>query len=194
MKIIPVVYLRDGKIWTKKDAEPISIKNILEQVKADEEVYILDDDGIEGNRPDFSIYQSLSEHYSIWVDAGPRILDDVVDVVMGGATNVVIRENLFVSKDLPEVKEFTDCLIYSYVDLQKDEPRFLSMSSYIDGLVICNDRKQFEGDFRLCELLKNLCKRHSVYVFDDEKENTKYWENIGVAGILLLYPEKQGGC
>lgn len=185
MKIVPVVYVKDKQILRKKDGEPISIKDILELVKADEEVYILDEHGIEENKPEFSIYQSLSERYSIWVDAGPRILDDVVDVVMGGATNVVIRENLFVSKDLPEVKDFTDCLIYSYVDLQKDETRAFSMTPYIDGLVVCNDRNQFREDFKLCELLKNLCKKYSVYVFDSEKENILYWEEFGVAGILL---------
>jgi uncharacterized protein related to proFAR isomerase len=190
MKIVPVVYVKDKKIRAKKDGEAISIKDILEQVKADEEIYILDDDGIEENKPEFSIYQALSEHYNIWADAGPRILDDVVDVVMGGATIVVIREKLFLAEDLPDVKEFTDCLIYSYVDLQKDEKHVLSMSPYVDGLVICNDRSQFENDFKFCELLKNLCKKHSIYVFEWDKENIKYWESFGVAGVLL-YLEKQ---
>jgi len=185
MKIIPVVYVKDKKMWKKKDEELLSIKDILEQVKADEEIYVLDDEGIKENRPDFSIYQALSEHYTIWVDAGPRILDDVVDIVMGGAASIVIREKMFLVGDLSGVKEFTDCLVYSYVDLEKEEEHVLSLSPSIDGLVICNDKNQFEGDFRLCELLKNLCKKYSVYVFESEKENTQYWESLGVAGILL---------
>ncbi|MDH7517044.1 MAG: hypothetical protein QHH19_01675 [Candidatus Thermoplasmatota archaeon] len=190
MKIIPVVFIKNKKMWVKQDEKIVLISQIFEEIKADEEIYIWDYDGIEENKPEFSIYQVLSEHYSIWVDAGPRILDDVVDIVIGGASNVVIRKNLFASNDLPDVKNFTDCLIYSYVDLQKEEKPVLYMPSYIDGLVICNNRKQFEKDFKLCELLKNLCKRLSVYVFDDERGNTKYWENIGVTGILL-YQGKQ---
>jgi len=189
MKIVPVVYVKDKKILTKKDGEPLSTKDILERVKADEEIYILDDDGVEENRPEFTIYQNLSEHYGIWVDAGPRILDDIVDIVMGGAAIVVIREKLFLADDLPDIKEFTDCLIYSYVDLQKDEEHVLSLSPNIDGLVVCNDRNQFENDFRLCEILKNFCKKYSVYVFDTNKENTQYWKGVGVAGVLL-YLEK----
>ncbi len=189
MKIIPVVYVKEKKTWTKKDGELLSIKDILERVKADEEIYVLDDDGIGENKPEFSVYQDLSERYSIWVDAGPRILDDVVDIVMGGAAIVVIREKMFLANDLPDVKDFTDCMIYSYVDLQKDEEHVLSMPPYIDGLVICNDRSHFENDFRLCEILKNLCKKYSIYVFEESRENIQYWEGFGVAGVLL-YLEK----
>ena len=184
MKIVPVVYIKDKKIWAKKDGEPMSIKDILDKVKADEEIYILDGDGIEENRPEFSVYQDLSERYTIWVDAGPRILDDVVDVVMGGASIIILREKMFLVSDLPDVKEFTDCLIYSYVDLQKDEEHVLSMPP-IDGLVICNDRSQFEEDFRLCELLKNLCKKYSIYVFENNRENIQYWEGLGITGVIL---------
>ncbi len=189
MKIIPTIYVKDKKMWTKKDGELVSINDVLEQVKADEEIYIFDDDGIEENRPEFSIYQALSERYTIWVDAGPKILDDIVDIVMGGATTVTLREKIFLVSDLPEIKDFTDCLIYSYVDLQKDEEYALSMPPHIDGLIICNDRSQFEGDFRLCELLKNLCKTYSIYVFEENRENIQYWEGLGVAGVLL-YLEK----
>jgi len=189
MKIVPVVYVKDKKIWAKKDGEAISIDDILELVKADEEIYVLDESGIEENKPEFPIYQTLSERYTIWADAGPRILDDIVDIVMGGAANVVIRERIFSANDLPDVKEFTDCLIYSYIDLQKDEDHALSMSPYIDGLVICNDRNQFEEDFKLCESLKNLCKKYNIYVFEQNRENTKYWEEFGVTGVLL-YLEK----
>lgn len=189
MKIIPVVYVKEKKMWAKKDEGFFSIKDILEQVKADEEIYILDDSGIEENRPEFSVYRDLSERYSIWVDAGPRILDDVVDIVMGGATIVVVRETLFLAYDLADVKDFTDCLIYSYVDLQKDEGHVRSMPPNIDGLVVCNDRSQFENDFRLCEILKNLCKTYNIYVFEGNKENIQYWEGVGVAGVLL-YLEK----
>jgi len=189
MKIVPVVYVKDKKIWAKKDGEAISIDDILELFKADEEIYVLDESGIEENKPEFPIYQTLSERYTIWADAGPRILDDIVDIVMGGAANVVIRERIFSANDLPDVKEFTDCLIYSYIDLQKDEDHALSMSPYIDGLVICNDRNQFEEDFKLCESLKNLCKKYNIYVFEQNRENTKYWEEFGVTGVLL-YLEK----
>jgi hypothetical protein len=50
------------------------------------------------------------------VDAGPRSLADVEDLVLAGASTVVLRPSLWPLADPGEIKKVTDCELYQYQD------------------------------------------------------------------------------
>ena len=86
----------------------LSFNEILEHVDKDVNIYVLDIDGIEKDKPNLCLYQDLSKSHVLWVDTGPRVLGDIVDVIMAGATNITIRNNLWRGLDVSSIKEITD--------------------------------------------------------------------------------------
>jgi len=132
-------------------------------------------------------YQKISEKQEIWVDAGPRVLGDIVDFIMAGATRITIRKNLFSIEEISNIKEITESMIYSDVDLRNEKERTMvfSLLSGVDGLVVFYDKNQIEMDFKTGELLKTLCNKYKVYAAESDEKNISYWKNSGVAGVLL---------
>jgi len=60
MKIIPLIHLKKGKMIGPKHSDNFSLTDLLERYK-DDDLYILDQDGIEKNKPNLCIYQKLSK-------------------------------------------------------------------------------------------------------------------------------------
>jgi hypothetical protein len=112
MNIVPLVYAKDGKLLDGKDGNQVSIDDLFKRVEKDMMLYVLDLDGIEHNNPALDLYQKLTEHCILWIDDGPRRLDDVMDTIMAGATNITLRNDLWPEIDLPGVQELTDDEIY----------------------------------------------------------------------------------
>lgn len=187
MEIIPLIYVENRNIYTKREGRRISLTEILKQNGKNNKIYVLDIDGIEKNKPNLCTYQRLVPTHEIWVDAGPRVIGDIVDFVMAGATNVTIRKNLFSIKELADVKELTESEIYIVSDLQNEMERKRTFSSIsgIDGYVVFYNKNQVEKDFKSSEFLKNLCNNFKVYIVEPEGENAAYWKNRGVAGLLV---------
>lgn len=50
-----------------------------------EKLYVMDVDGVEHNKPQLDVIQSLSDDFSIFYEAGPRRGANVVDLVIAGA-------------------------------------------------------------------------------------------------------------
>ena len=50
MKVIPLIYFEKRKIYSEKDGEPISLKDLLTIIDKDNELYIFDKDGLEQNK------------------------------------------------------------------------------------------------------------------------------------------------
>jgi hypothetical protein len=65
-------------------------------------VLIWDIDGIEKNRPNLRLVRRF-EGESLWVDAGIRVADSVIDVLIAGAERVVVG-----TKTLRRLEEFDD--------------------------------------------------------------------------------------
>jgi len=107
MDIIPLIALRKGSSWTAR-RNLISLDDLFKRVEKDSLLYILDFDGIEQNNPNLELYQRLTEHCVLWIDDGPRRIDDIMDTIMAGATNITLREDLWPEMDLPGVFELTD--------------------------------------------------------------------------------------
>jgi uncharacterized protein related to proFAR isomerase len=179
--------MKNRKIHVESDGSPVSINDFLKQIDEDKEVYFLDVDGLEKDKPNLCTYQKVAGHGKMWVDVGPRTIGDVTDLVMAGATSITIRKNLFPIEELEKIEEMTESKIYIAVDLKdRQGPEvFFSNLQNIAGLVVNFEKKKLEIDFDSKELLKRLCNKYSVYVVESEKENIPYWERIGVKGILL---------
>lgn len=187
MELIPLIYMKNRKIRTEKEGDPVSLDEILKHTDKYKKIYILDIDGIEKDKPNLCTYQRMIQHYEIWVDAGPRVLGDIVDFVMAGATSVTIRKKLFPMEEIPNIKEITESMVYTDVDRgdEKERDMMFSLLPGIDGLVIFCDKKQIDEDFKFGELLRTLCNRYKVYAAESEEKNTMYWKNMGVTGIFI---------
>lgn len=186
MEIIPLISLKEGKMVEPKYLENISLNELLEQFK-DDKLYILDHDGIEKNKPDLCLYQKLSRHHELWVDAGPQVLGDVVDSVVAGASSITIRRSLWRDADISSIKEIFENKIYGEVTLKKygSQGTITSLVHDIDGLVVFDKKNQIEGDFKSAERLKGICKRYETYAYELKKKNVPYWKKLGVTGLLI---------
>ncbi|MCK5636091.1 MAG: hypothetical protein KAH91_01625 [Thermoplasmatales archaeon] len=187
MDLIPLIYMKNRKIHVERKGSPIPLDEFLNQIDENKEIYFLDIDGIEKDKPNLCTYQRLSGKGKMWVDVGPHTLGDVTDLVMAGATSITIRKKLFPIEELVKIEEMTESKIYIAVDLQdkKDPDTLFPLLQNIAGLVVNYDKKQIEMDFDSRELLRKLCNKYSVYAVESEKENIPYWEKIGVKGVLL---------
>ena len=165
----------------------LPFNEILEQVDKDANIYVLDTDGIEKDKPNLCLYQNLSKSHVLWVDTGPRVLGDIVDVIMAGATNITIRNNLWHGLDVLSIKEITENKIYAGVDLksQADNNKEIIPFYDVDGLVVLDGGNQVERDFKYGSFLKNLCIKHEVYTYERDPNNINYWKNMGITGLLV---------
>ena len=171
----------------EKDGGRLSFDEVLERVDKDKAIYFLDIDGIEKDKPNLCSYQRTSKHRKIWIDAGPRVLGDVVDVVMAGATNITVRKNLWPELDISGIKEITENEIYADISLNKQNKRDAETSLFygVDGLVVFNNKDQIETDFKFGGFLKNLCAKYKIYAYESNQKHFSYWENLGIAGLLV---------
>jgi len=165
----------------------LSFNEILEHVDKDVNIYVLDIDGIEKDKPNLCLYQDLSKSHVLWVDTGPRVLGDIVDVIMAGATNITVRNNLWHGLDVSSIKEITENKIYAGVGLKNQRDRNTEIFPFydVDGLVVFDGKNQVERDFKYGSFLKNLCIKHEVYAYERNSKNINYWENLGATGLLV---------
>jgi len=185
MKIIPLIHLKKRKIIEPKHSGDHSLIKSLERYK-NKELYILDHDGIEKNRPNLCLYQKLSKYHEIWVDAGPQVIGDVVDSLIAGATDITIRKNLWRDMNLSVIKEITENKIYRDVNLNNfNISRAPSSLVYnFDGFVVFDKKNQIESDFKYAKYLKSICIKYETYVYEIKKTNALYWKKLGVKGLL----------
>ncbi|UCD13098.1 MAG: hypothetical protein JSW60_05935 [Thermoplasmatales archaeon] len=186
MEIIPFIRLKKRKIITEK-GDLLSLDETRKLVNKEGQIYILDLDGIEKNRPNLCLYPKISEFQKIWVDAGPRVLGDIVDTVMAGAANITVRKKLWPDLHVPSIKEITESRIYTDIDTTTHNMYGVDFSllDYIDGLVNFTSKNHIENDFKFSSHLKDLCAKYKMYAYESSPENFPYWKTLGVAGLLI---------
>lgn len=64
---------------------------IREAAGGHDRVYVVDRQGVQRNKPDVELIQEVAGETEIWVDAGPRYAEDVMDLFIAGADHVVVR-------------------------------------------------------------------------------------------------------
>jgi hypothetical protein len=143
-------------------------------------VYVLDYDGIDGKNPNFELYQRLAEQFVLWIDNGPRRLDDVMDTIMAGATNITLRQYLWPDIDLLGVQEMTDDEIYLDLSPQHQEHGPLPVSYAEDiGIILFNDESTY-GNFS-----KEVLVKKKVVLYTDSTEKALFWEEQGISGLVI---------
>ncbi len=187
MNIIPLVSIRNGQVFDGKEGEALSLDELGGRIQKDTKVYVLDYDGIDGKNPNFDLYQRLAEQFVLWIDNGPRRLDDVMDTIMAGATNITLRQDLWPDIDLLGVQEMTDDEIYLDLSQQHQEQRPLQVPSDGDiGIILFNDESMY-GSFSKDSLVK---KKVILYAVSTEKAS--FWEEQGISGLVMDLRKKHG--
>ena len=185
--IIPLIYFKKRKIYTKKDEIQISLNDLLDVVKKDSLLYVYDEDGVIRNKPNLCSYPKLSAHCNIWVDHSPRTLGDVVDTVLAGATSLTFRRDLWPKVNVSSIRDITESSIYEAISLERVISQKERFFSDLDGIVISSNKNTENKDFIYDELIKNLCKKNNVYVIEQDTSFFSYWKNIGVKGVFLEF-------
>lgn len=187
MILVPLVHMKNRKIYLEKGKYPIGFKEFLNKIDDDQKIYIFDLDGIEKDKPNLCTYQRLSPSYDLWVDFGPRNLGDVVDAFMAGATTITIRNRLCPQLSVSSIRKISENKVYANIDFESKyslniDDLFLYDS---DGLVNLKSRKRIEQDFQYSDYLNCLKIKNKVYTYDSNPENISFWEQFGVEGLLV---------
>ena len=180
MDFIPLIRMKNRKIYLKKEMNEVSLKEFLKMLEGKKKLYILDLDGIERDKPNLCTFQRLSSSVDLWVDFGPRDVGDVVDATMAGATDITLRKNLFPKLDISKIKEIAENNIHTNIDLYGD-----STIKGFDGIVNFNSRSEIEKNFDYTEQLKRIGQEGKLYSYESELSNLSYWKYFGVSGLLI---------
>ena len=187
MNTIPLISIKKGKIFDGKDGALINQEDLFKRLKKDTVLYLLDYDGIEHNNPNFELYQQLTEHCILWIDNGPRRIDDVMDTIMAGATNITLREKLWPNLDLTGVQELTDDEIFLEKGPQYQEMKILHTPYSGDiGIVLFNDETMYEN------FSKDILTKQKVFLYTHSTDKILYWSERGVSGIIIDLQKNQG--
>ena len=187
MDIISLIQLKKGKISINQEEGVLPSSEIFKQLDKNTTIYVLDTDGIKKDKPNLCLYQKLSKSHVLWVDTGPRVLGDIVDGIMAGATNITVRNNLWHGQEISLIREITENKIYTDVGIKNQEDyKTVSFSFYgVDGLVVFDRKNQVERDFKYSSFLKDLCINHKIYAYEQDPGNITYWEKLGITGALV---------
>ena len=85
-EIIPMLLL-EGRTFLFKEYSKKTLSALSKDLRRRnfEKLYVMDIDGVERNRPQLDVIQTLADDFSISYEAGPRRGANVVDLVIAGA-------------------------------------------------------------------------------------------------------------
>jgi len=179
MNLIPLIYIENKKIRTRKNSNPITVKDFLKLYKEKKKIYILDLDGIHRNKPNLCTYQRFTSFFEIWVDNGPRNLGDIVDTTMAGATNITLRRKLSPKLTIQEIREITENNLFENIEINS-----INKIHETDGYVVFEETIN-KSDFKIKELIKNMVSKNKTYIYVNDVNAKSSWEKLGVAGLLV---------
>lgn len=101
LDVVPTMSVRDGEVvivrdkkyerLEDEDGRPLNPAVFAEQVlKEYPRLMVVDINGLETNRPQVEMIQELGELGEIWVDAGLRYAESAIDILVAGASGVVL--------------------------------------------------------------------------------------------------------
>jgi phosphoribosylformimino-5-aminoimidazole carboxamide ribonucleotide (ProFAR) isomerase len=99
--VLPLLYLEKGRVVHPEkggnvvlkddDGDPVDIFDVTDDLFARyHRLYLVDIDGVVGNHPQLDYLQEISRGQEVWAEAGPRIADQVIDVLVAGASRAVL--------------------------------------------------------------------------------------------------------
>lgn len=186
MNVVPLVCVKNGRLFDGIDGAPLTVDELFARIGKDEMLYVLDWDGIDNNNPDLELYQQLTDHCILWVDDGPRRIDDVMDTIMAGATNLTIRPDHWPNADIDDILWLTDGEVFYAVTLgTKDHVPLAPLASHGVGIIAFIDKTQPQYDFTAASNLKDLGMRQKLYLYGTHAKNPSGWEEQTLAGLVV---------
>jgi hypothetical protein len=181
METIPVLYL--SKTYEKNQLSPLYLRDIMKK-QGFSNLYVIDEQGIKRNQPQYAFYQRFSPMFDLWVDTGPRDMGDVVDDIFSGAKRIIIRLNLWLKESLSQIRELTEHDIFLAVEGHKLSHLYTHPLLYeeADGLIVFMTSEVKTG-FKNESTLNQVMRNKPVYVFDMQ-ENESYWTSKKINGLL----------
>ena len=110
MDRIPLVYVEQG-LATVEGKRLRAVEALKELRDEHDIVYVLDMDGIHHNRANIDVYKKVSKKAFLWLDAAPRRVEDVIDLVVAGATRVTLQDGMH-DDDLRQLVDMVEGDLY----------------------------------------------------------------------------------
>jgi hypothetical protein len=186
MNVVPLVHVKYGRLHEGLDGDPLTVDEVFARVQKDTMLYVLDSDGIDHGNPDLELYQQLTEHCILWVDDGPRRIDDVMDTIMAGATNLTIRPDHWPEVNIDEIFDLTDDEVFYAVPLgQKDQAQRSTPVPPGAGIVAFFYQAGSQEDFTTDSYLKNIGINRKLYLYRSSAKSPSGWEEQTLAGLVV---------
>ncbi len=104
----------------RKKIGGMKIKEFMENC-SERELYFLDIDAYMGREMNIKVYNSLAGIYDMWIDAAPRRVGDVMDLLIMDAKYAVINDIYMRREEMQRVLELTDNVILKSYDTKSIE-------------------------------------------------------------------------
>jgi uncharacterized protein related to proFAR isomerase len=210
---IPAISLTDGKFVIlgkdsnyepieDEDGSPVDIMAFTEELvrRFGDAVYINDIDGMKSNNPQYSVLKKLTSIAELWVDAGVRSGDALIDIIFAGAQRPVLStKSMGDLDDIPAALEVSDgillCIDYEKGiiarnrELSKMTPAKVAEAAKESGVedVIFADHSRRKKDSIKSEIISELCALGlDIYVGGNVvSKDLPTLEKLGVKGALM---------
>jgi hypothetical protein len=121
----------------------------------------------------------------VWIDAGPRDTDDIIDELFSGANRVVIRAALWRESSLINVRNITENELMVLYSIQEIRNGVTTNLKEAQGYVIhINQNTEFSSN-DIHHFLTQIAKTKPTYVLDENIKTKEYWESFKIAGIFV---------
>lgn|GEM_PF-4818956 len=186
---------------TNKDGKIIEIDELASHFsKKFEKLLIIDVNGVLKNKPQIKLLKSLAEDNTIWLDAGIRDIEGIIDALLTGADNVILPTKIIDDcGDLKTAYEFSENIIPSIeyngkivsnckgikdVDVQTAVNK-IKQFGYQRVMFTDHQKEPMNGVHRdtLAWIAQNITLYLSGARITDIDKNEL--ENIGAAGIMF---------
>lgn len=91
MDRIPLVYVEQGQAVVGGERSR-AVRTLRELRGEHDLLYVIDLDGYRRNRANIDVYKTVSRKAFLWLDAAPRRVEDVIDLVVAGAVRVTLGD------------------------------------------------------------------------------------------------------
>jgi len=213
IQTIPAISLTDGKFVIvgkdssyepieDEDGSPVDPMAFTEELvkRFGDVVYINDIDGMERNNPQYAVLKKITSIAELWVDAGVRSGDALIDVIFAGAQRPVLStKSMGDLDDIPTALEVSDgillCIDYDKGiiarnrELSKMTPAKVAEAAKRSGVedIIFADHGRKKKDPIKSDIIAELCAT-GVGVFvggNIVSKDLPVLEKLGVKGALM---------
>ncbi|ODS40680.1 MAG: hypothetical protein A7315_02375 [Candidatus Altiarchaeales archaeon WOR_SM1_79] len=201
-KGVPVVKgEKDYEPLLDKDEKDMNLHGLIDLLKGRfERVLITDINGINKDKPQLDLYKDISKKIELWVDAGSRIRDGAIDILVAGAAKVVLgTKTLLNLEELEKICELSENVIFEidYDDgivSPKKKIREMSPSQLIEEVknhgiedIIFTDLKHLSSDshFNIDVVSTLLRSDLKVYIHGRFDIKNKIFENLNFTGLII---------